>query len=129
MNLAVKAAKATNQELLEMLESTLFLHRAAAMTEIGKRLKNDFNPTMLKAMIEAIDQPQNMTERIRGTVSVSHVGVASLLEAEQPQALIAAADLINQWSEPDKSDLLWFLNAEGLEKILSKALDLVSVPA
>jgi CRISPR-associated protein Csm1 len=64
--------------------------------------------------VEAISDPRNLNARLRGSISVSHLGVASLLRARTAKSVSAAWQLIDQWQEPDRSDLLWFLQSESL---------------
>jgi hypothetical protein len=52
--------------------------------------------------------------RLTGTISVGHIAVASLLRIGTEAANRAAHELLNQWPEPDRHDLLWHLQSESL---------------
>lgn len=114
MNLAVKAAQSTDVELLTMLESKSFLARAAAMDEIGKRLSVEFDENLLQALVEAIREKRNLSKKIRGMITVSHVGMANLGKVENRRARAVFYNLLDFWQDSDKQDLLWFLNTEGV---------------
>ncbi len=114
MNLAAKAKQSTDAELLAMLESEPFLARASAMDEIGERLRVKFDEILLQALIEAIREKRNLRKRIRGMITVSHVGMAGLGKVKNSRAKDAFHNLLNLWQVSDRQDLLWFLNTEGV---------------
>lgn len=114
MNLVAKAKQSTKAELLEMLESDSFLTRASAMDEIGERLRVKFDETLLQALVEAIREKRNLQKRIRGMITVSHVGMTSLGKLKDRRAKDAFHNLLDLWQVSTRQDLLWFLNAEGV---------------
>ena len=114
MNLASKAKQSVNAELLKMLESESFLARACAMDEIGERLNIKFDETLLQKLVKAIREDRNLQKRIRGTITVSHVGMVNLGRIKDRRANDAFQNLLDLWQISDKQDLLWFLNSEGV---------------
>ena len=115
MNLAEKMTQFSDQELAEMLGEKSFLRRAAAIDELGERLQKNFNDKQFDLLIEAIKDGQNLREKIRGTISVSHVAMAELCKINNRKAKSTARNLLENWREPDRSDLIWFLESENIE--------------
>jgi HEAT repeats len=70
---------------------------------------DDFIDELRQAAVDSANQV-----RLMGTISVGHVAVASLLRIGTEEAERAAHELINHWPEPDRHDLLWYLQSEGL---------------
>jgi hypothetical protein len=71
------------------------------------------NPEVLPELLEAVVDPANSI-RLMGTISVAHVGVASLLRASCDEARQGVKRLLATWPQPDRDDLLWYLESEGL---------------
>jgi hypothetical protein len=65
-------------------------------------------------LVAAATEPANAF-RLMGTITVAHQAVLSLLQSTHPKAVEAANELIRNWPEPDRQDLLWFLRSEGCE--------------
>jgi len=61
----------------------------------------------------AVSNPTNKV-RMMGTVSVAHIAVGCLLRVGTTEAVEAATALLQDWPEPDRSDLNWYLESEGL---------------
>jgi hypothetical protein len=61
----------------------------------------------------AASNPVN-NARLMGTVSVAHVALGCLLRIGTTKAVEAAKTLFNNWPEPDKTHLSWYLESEGL---------------
>jgi uncharacterized Fe-S center protein len=62
-----------------------------------------------RAATDAVNQTQLM-----GTTRVAHVALATLLRVGTDVADQTAQELIDDWPESDKQDLLWYLQSEGL---------------
>ena len=114
MNLAEKAKSCTNKQLIELLKSASFLQRACVMDEIGERLQIKFDETLLQELIKSIKEKRNLQTKIRGTISVSQVGMASLGKVSDKRAGDSFQELLDLWQVSDKQDLLWFLQSEGV---------------
>ncbi len=99
-------------DLLEMLNAPGMLYRVNALTELVRRSTDD--TALLPWIVDAITKPNNLESRIMGTISVSHVGVGSLLKTENPAIVAVAQSLIQTWPEYDHADLMWYLRTENL---------------
>jgi hypothetical protein len=55
-----------------------------------------------------------MRSRLIGTVTVSHMGLAALLRYGGAKDKEATRELLKNWPEPDREDLLRFLKGESL---------------
>ena len=53
--------------------------------------------------------------RLMGTISVAHVAVSCLFRVGTVEALEVAKALWSAWPEPDRTDLTWYLESEGLQ--------------
>lgn len=54
---------------------------------------------------------------LMGTASVAHVAVGCLYQIGTPSAIAAATSLLKMWPEPDRTDLMWYLKAEGIKAV------------
>lgn len=114
MNLTAKAKSCTNQQLVELLKSASFLQRASALDEIGERLQIKFDETLFRELIKSIKEKRNLQTKIRGTISVSQVGMVNLGRVSDNRARDSFQELLDLWKVSDKQDLLWFLQSEGV---------------
>ncbi len=114
MNLTAKAKSCTNQQLVELLKSASFLQRASALDEIGERLQIKFDETLFRELIKSIKEKRNLQTKIRGTISVSQVGMVNLGRVSDNRARDSFQELLDLWKVSDKQDLLWFLKSEGV---------------
>jgi hypothetical protein len=99
-------------KLIELLDSNAGFYRAHALAALAKRTSQD--ETLISTIIENIRDPKNVETRIIGTISVSHIGIANLLQANSSKAREAAKDFVNSWPEPDRNDLFKFLRSESI---------------
>jgi hypothetical protein len=99
------------QELIERLQEGL-LQRARALYELARRSGEDEN--LLGQVVFEISKPANKNIRTVGLVTVSYLGVAGLLESGTESTRIAAQELISNWLEPDRTDLIHFLESLSL---------------
>ena len=104
--------RSSTSELLRLLDDSSIISRMHALTALARRSCQD--ESLIKRVVEAISDSRNLNARLRGSISVSHLGVASLLRTRKSKSVSAAEQLIDQWQEPDRSDLLWFLQSESL---------------
>ena len=70
------------------------------------------HPEVLHEVVNAIRDPKNAI-RLMGTISVAHVGLKSLFGSSQ-EAKEYAKQLLANWDETERDDLLWFLKSEGV---------------
>ena len=73
-----------------------------------------YDEAVLDQLIAAASDPVNKAP-LMGTTSVAHVAVRCILSVGTDMALEAARALVNAWLEPNRGDLIWYLNSEGLE--------------
>jgi hypothetical protein len=99
-------------ELLELLRNKSKLSKGRALAALARRTRNDVS--LVREVISAISDPANQETRIMGTISVSHIGVACLLEFGSSRTKELVKQLLEHWPEPDRSDLLWFLKSESI---------------
>ncbi|MBY0395733.1 MAG: hypothetical protein K2X91_04580 [Thermoleophilia bacterium] len=107
----LRSGDATAAEIVSALADPSIVVRANALEALTPHARLD--PALLDRLAEAATSPENAT-RLMGTISVAHVAVAALLRVGTPGAEAAARRLLEDWPEPDRSDLLWYLSTEGL---------------
>ncbi len=101
------------KQLLAMLHNSSRLVRARALATLARRSGQD--EALVDQIIDAIRDPKNTEARLLGsTVSVSHIGFAGLWAFGTPRAKLFLKDLLQHWPEPDREDLLWFLESQSL---------------
>ncbi len=87
--------------------------RGRALNALARRAKHD--ESLISLVVSEIQSPENMNFRFLGGISNSHIAVACLWATGNPKAEEAVRGLVSRWDEPDRSDLLWFLNSQDLE--------------
>lgn len=107
----VRLANLPTAELRDLLAHKSSFKLSDALLALARRAQQEEN--LVDEIADAASDPKNAS-RLIGTVTVSHIAVASLLQIGTPKAIAAAQRLTNIWPEPDRSDLLWFLKTEGL---------------
>jgi HEAT repeat protein len=101
----------SRSELRELLNHRAALVRVNAVEAIGRLARHD--ETLVDDLRAAAVDPKSAV-RLMGTIAIAHVAVACLLRIGTPKAVAIVRDLLAQWPEPDRSDLLWFVKSEGL---------------
>jgi len=99
-------------QLLKLLSSESKLSKGRALAALARRTKED--ESLVNETVAAISDPANKETRIMGTISVSHIGVACLLDFGSSKTKELIKHLLKQWPEPDRSDLLWFLKSQSI---------------
>ncbi len=102
----------STQKLLEILNTGLLFERGRALFILGRRSSQDEN--LILRVVEEITDSKNRNARTVGTVSISFLGIAGLLEAGTSNAQEAVQKLLETWPEPDCSHLLDFLKSASL---------------
>jgi len=104
------------RELHELLDHKSVLVRTNALEAMARHAQQDhaIADQFTDDLVVAARDPKNWSI-VMGTIAVAHVAVACLLRVGTPKAVTAARQLIGEWPEPDRSDLLWFLKSEKLE--------------
>ena len=96
-----------------------YLHDAAAIVRVNAieamAAQSQSNEEVLLELLEVIVEPANSI-RLMGTISVAHVGIASILRCSCEAAKQAVKRLVSDWPEPDRDDLLWYLESVGVEQ-------------
>jgi len=109
------------QEIHELLDHKSILVRASALEAMARHARRDnvVADQFTDDLVVAACDPENRVS-IMGTIGVTHVAVACLLRVGTPKAVTAAQHLIEEWPEPDRSDLMWFLKVEKLDTLLNQ---------
>ena len=106
----LKGDRLSTSELRELLDHKSIVVRVNALEALSRQARQ--NAEVITDIVRAALDPSNNT-RLLGA-RVSHVAVACLLKVGTEQAQAEASRLIDEWSEPDRTDLLWFLRSESL---------------
>jgi hypothetical protein len=104
--------------LEEKLESQSIIVRARAIAALARYAARE--ESLVGHVLAALTLPQNLEGKITGTVSVSHIGFACLWAFGPQSARRSLQLLLDAWPEPDRSDLLWFLKAQGIERVMPR---------
>ena len=88
------------------------LIRANAIEVFGEHLHED-DALVDEAVAFAKDPDHSF--RLMGPITVAHVAVLALLSSRSATARRAGVELVNQWQEPDRQNLISFLKSEGIE--------------
>jgi len=108
-----KFLKMSDRELLKKLsKNNILFERGRALLQLARRSGSD--EQNLEFVIAQIQDIDNINARTVGLVSIAHLGVAGLLEANTLLTVNAVKKLLEEWQEPDRSDLLWFLKSSFL---------------
>lgn len=108
---ALRSGTASIEVVREALRHPSIVVRANALESFGRFVRAD--ESLLPELAAAAHDPMNCT-RLIGTVTVAHVGIASIIRTGLSSAASAADALINSYPEPERSDLVWYLKSEGL---------------
>jgi len=103
----------TTQQLLDSLDQSSIINRGRSIAALARRAVQ--NDGLVDVVVAAISVPQNKEARIIGTISVSQVGYACLWWFGSAQTRSKLQILLQDWQEPDRSDLLWFMKSQGIE--------------
>jgi hypothetical protein len=102
----------SNDELLRNLVVGPISHRARAAAVLGRRAASD--PSLRVAVLTAIEDPALRGRRVMGTISLSHIAFACLLEHGDDAVRDALLSRLSAWPEQDRGDLLWFLRSQDI---------------
>ncbi len=69
---------------------------------------------LMAEVVANLEDPKLREERVMGTISLAHIGVACLLLAASDLAKARVKAMVEAWPEPDRGDLLWFLRTEEI---------------
>jgi hypothetical protein len=111
-NLDAQFEQMSTQNLIRLLESPSTLYQANAIEELAKRLAEDL--TLTEKLFQVIIEPKNQKNRVVGTVSVAHIAIGNLLEYGDIQTEKRIQVLLQDWPEPDRTDLQWYLEGKGI---------------
>jgi hypothetical protein len=110
--LSEKFDQMSTNELEQLMKNSSILNRVHAIATLSRR--SDQGQNLVGKIITAIVDPKNRNDRLMGTISVAHMGIASLLRSGKPECIDAAHQLIEEWQGVDREDLLWYLKSESL---------------
>lgn len=97
-------------ELQKLLRHPSPLVRANAIEAWARHSQGD------NAVAELVAAARDAANRVRlmGSTTVADVGIAALLKIGTDRSIVAAHDLIAERVEPERSDLVFYLQSEGL---------------
>jgi hypothetical protein len=110
--LSKKIEQMSTNELEKIMENSSILNRVHAIAALSYRSNREQD--LVDRITTAIVDPKNRSDRLMGTISVAHMGVASLLHSGNPECIDAAHQLIEEWQGVDREDLIWYLKSESL---------------
>ena len=103
----------STKHLLILLHSNSRLNRARALSALARRSSQE--EAITDQVLNGITESSNREARLLGsTISVSHIGFATLWEFGLPCARASLRKLLQNWPEPDRIDLLWFLKSQSI---------------
>jgi hypothetical protein len=111
-NLSKKFEQMSTNELEQLMVNSSILNRVHAIAALSHRSSQEQD--LVGKITNAIVDPKNRGARLMGTISVAHMGVASLLRSGNPEGVNAAHQLIEEWQGVDREDLIWYLKSESL---------------
>lgn len=111
-NLSEKFEQMSTNELEQLMENSSTLNRVHAIAALSNRSSREKD--LVSKITAAIIDPENRGARLMGTISVAHIGVASLLCSDNLEGVNAAHQLIEEWQGVDREDLIWYLKSESL---------------
>jgi hypothetical protein len=103
----------TSDQLREAIGTGNAAERARAMGALARRAAGE--PALHDEVIALIASVELRQLRCMGTVSVAHIGVACLAMAGSQDVRERLARVLREWPEPDRSDLLWFLESQEVQ--------------
>lgn len=80
--------------------------------EAASRLAES-DESLIPIIVATAKSPKNRL-KLLGTTTVGQFAVACLLKSRIKKAVAAAHELIDNWDCEERSDLIWYLEAEGL---------------
>jgi len=103
----------STEYLLKLLHSNSRLYRARALSALARRSSQE--EAITPQVLNVITESKNREARLLGsTISVSHIGFATLWEFGLPSVRESLRRLLQDWPEPDRTDLLWFLKSQSI---------------
>lgn len=100
----------STDELRRLLKSGNRSERARAMGAIARRAAT--NESLADEVVSLVQSPEARAQRFMGSVSLAHIGVACLAASGGEPIRAQLVPVVNEWPEPDKTDLLWFLRSQ-----------------
>jgi hypothetical protein len=111
-SLSDKFDQMPTDQLEQLMENSSILNRVHAIAALSRRSSQSRD--LVSKIIAAIIDPKNRNDKLMGTISVAHLGIASLLRSDKPEYVEAANQLIEEWQGVDREDLIWYLKSESL---------------
>lgn len=106
----LKDERFTTEEVRALLGHASILVRVNALKALSRRARDD--ESLIDDLADAARDATNSTRLLGPTVA--QVAVACLLEVGTERAKEEARRLVDEWPEPDRSDLLWLLQSQSL---------------
>lgn len=108
---AVRSRKLSSRQLREYLSHRSPLVRANAIEIFAEHLSED--ESLLSEIVLFATNPEHSFV-LMGATTVAHWAVLSMLRSSCVAAREAGRELLRDWSEPERQDLIWFLRSEGI---------------
>ncbi len=108
----LRSGSISTEQVRDLLHHPSPLVRANALEALVVPAKHDRR--LMEEIAAAASDPANRVW-LMGTISVAHVAVGCLVRVGTIDALEAAKALWSAWPEPNRTDLTWYLESEGLQ--------------
>jgi len=108
----VKSKDTATAKLRVLLNHEAILVRVNAADALAQRIHLDGE--IVDDLVRAAINPSNSGARLMGTITVSHVIVGALLKSQERTAVEAGQQLLAQWPNSERTDLLWYLKSERI---------------
>ena len=107
----LKQPRPPRGKVVEYLHHSAVLVRVNAIEAAGRLARED--ESLIGIIAREAAREEN-TVKLLGNTTVGHVAVGCLLRIGNPSATLAAGKLIESWPASERSELMWYLKAEGL---------------
>ena len=101
------------EQLQQLCEKSSLDNKTRACAALARRVQQQ--PDLLPYLLTMIRSPANRQIRVMGTISLAHVGFASLWFKSTDSIKQIMQEVLSEWPEPDRSDLVWFLQSQRLD--------------
>jgi hypothetical protein len=101
----------SDAEICEYVNDPVPLVRVNAINALVERAAQ--NPKLIDELIAAVSDPRN-TFSLMGVETVAHVAVSALLRTGDDRACAVARRFVDSVQEPDRSDLIQYLESQEL---------------
>jgi hypothetical protein len=101
------------ERLTYIVEHGYTPNRARAISALARRSASD--PALRSKVVEFVASPKLREARTMGFVSLAHIGVLGMIAGNGGVIPPVVVSLYSSWPEPDRGDLLWFLQSQHVD--------------